>query len=419
MKKVAKLNLQGLKQIKNYFNDNASEASNKILDLITELENSEVEIDEKMLYEEVKKLFETEEMPAELVEELEETIEENVEEAVADSIAKMNKGNKQPVANNVNKKEVKNAIAKVVLNSRTKEEVQRNLKEYEVKNGITFTSGDFTNPVVDYDISNKWIDDADELFAAFTQTQITKFFYTTQDWDDEYASAALWVKGTETEKAIQELTVDPKTLTTAYVYKRQRYAQEDLDDIMDAGNLGQFLDWTTWELRRHVVDMIVAAVLGTKSLSNIEGLNASNAAFTTAIGGGDALATYFSFVNVENMRNMVDKVLAKGDKWLIMTQADFTRLAGHILASGGTTMYYTKEELASQLGVDKIYISNLIDEGKVACMVPSEYWVKMKNTLNVAYPQYEYNAQNLQYEINLAGAFHGILSSAYIYNDYE
>ena len=83
MKKVAKLNLQGLKQIKNYFNDNASEASNKILDLITELENSEVEIDEKMLYEEIKKLFETEEMPTELVEELEETIEEKVEEAVA------------------------------------------------------------------------------------------------------------------------------------------------------------------------------------------------------------------------------------------------------------------------------------------------------------------------------------------------
>ena len=143
MKKVAKLNLQGLKQIKNYFNDNASEASNKILDLITELENSEVEIDEKMLYEEVKKLFETEELPEEIVEE----IEEKVEEAVADSIAKMNKGNKQPVANNVNKKEVKNAIAKVIMNSRTKEQVQRNLKEYEVKNGITFiiTFNDITS----------------------------------------------------------------------------------------------------------------------------------------------------------------------------------------------------------------------------------------------------------------------------------
>ena len=95
------------------------------------------------------------------------------------------------------------------------------------------------------------------------------------------------------------------------------------------------------------------------------------------------------------------------------------KAAKHIYASGGTSMFHTEAELAEMIGVDKIYKTNLISEGRVICFIPSEYWVKIKNTLNLAYPQYEYNAQNLQYEINLGGKIHGLLSAAVLYNNYE
>ena len=405
-------NLKDLKSIKNYFNDNASEASSQIIELIKRLEEAEVEVDEKTLYEEIKALFEKE-----VPEAVEEVIEQEVEEEVANAIAKFRQG--LEVKNTVDKKELKNNIAKAVMNTRNREDAMKAVKE--ITNGITFTSGDFTNPVVDYTISNKWFEE-DELFNALNKTQITKFFYTTQEWDDTYAKASEWVKTSTDPKAIQELTVSPKAITTSYIYKRQQVAQEDLDDINDSGNLGEFLDWTTWELRRHVIDMIVAGVLGEKNLTNIEGIKTSgtSTAFVIDYGKtGSSASDVSSYITIDNIRGLADEVIAKGEKWLVINPKDFTKVAKHIYASGGTSMYHTEAELAEMVGVDKIYKTTLISEGRVICFVPSEYWVKIKNTLNLAYPQYEMNAQNLQYEINLGGKIHGLLSAAVLYNNYE
>lgn len=407
-----KINLKDLKSIKNYFNDNASEASSQIIELIKRLEEAEVEVDEKTLYEEIKALFEKE-----VPEAVEEVIEQEVEEEVANAIAKFRQG--LEVKNTVDKKELKNNIAKAVMNTRNREDAMKAVKE--VANGITFTSGDWTNPVVDYTISNKWFEE-DDLFNALNKTQITKFFYTTQEWDDTYAKASEWVKTSTDPKAIQELTVSPKAITTSYIYKRQQVAQEDLDDINDSGNLGEFLDWTTWELRRHVIDMIVAGVLGEKNLTNIEGIKTSgtSTAFVIDYGKAGTSATdTTSYMTIDNIRGLADEVIAKGEKWLVINPKDFTKVAKHIYASGGTSMYHTEAELAEQVGVDKIYKTTLISEGRVICFIPSEYWVKIKNTLNLAYPQYEMNAQNLQYEINLGGKIHGLLSAAVLYNNYE
>ena len=407
-----KINLKDLKSIKNYFNDNASEASSQIIELIKRLEEAEVEVDEKTLYEEIKALFEKE-----VPEAVEEVIETEVEEQVANAIAKFRQG--LEVKNTVDKKELKNNIAKAVMNTRNREDAMKAVKE--IANGITFTSGDWTNPVVDYTISNKWFEE-DDLFNALNKTQITKFFYTTQDWDDANAKASEWVKTSTDPKAIQELTVSPKAITTSYIYKRQQVAQEDLDDINDSGNLGEFLDWTTWELRRHVIDMIVAGVLGEKNLTNIEGIKTSGTStpFVIDFGKTGSSATdNTSYMTIDNIRGLADEVVAKGEKWLVINPKDFTKVAKHIYASGGTSMYHTEAELAEMVGVDKIYKTTLISEGRVICFIPSEYWVKIKNTLNLAYPQYEMNAQNLQYEINLGGKIHGLLSAAVLYNNYE
>lgn len=396
MEQKVKLQLADLKAVKDYFEENASEASQQIITLIQSLEESEVEVNLDTLKEEIMKLVEPQ-------------VQQEVAEQVADAISKLNpKNNEKPA---MDKKQLKNEFASLIMTSRNRDEALKNAKEFVVKNGITFTSGDFSNPIVDYDIVTKW-EDNDELWNALNFTPVTKWFYTTQEWDDTYAKASLWTKASTDPKAIQALTLNPIEISTAYVYKRQRYAQEDLDDIQEQGNLGQFIDWTTRELRQHVIDMILAAILGEKSLSNFQSITTSQSTFTTVVAKSETVASSYDYVTIENTREMVDSVMGRGQRWLVLNKRDLTRLAAHKHASGGTTEYWSPAEVAEQLGVDHIYTTDIATEGRLVCFIPSEYWVKVKNTLDLAYPQYELNAQNLQYEINCGGKIHGLLSTA-------
>ena len=88
----------------------------------------------------------------------------------------------------------------------------------------------FNNPLVSPEIINSWTYNND-LYNIISRTPYSKFYYTTQDIDDVNAKAAEWTKGSSTEKAIQELTISPKTISTSYIYKRQEITQEDLDDF--------------------------------------------------------------------------------------------------------------------------------------------------------------------------------------------
>ena len=391
-----KLQIADLKAVKDYFDENASEASQQIITLIQSLEESEVEVNLDNLKEEIMKLVEPE-------------VQAEVAEQVADAISKIEA--KKETKPTMDKKQIRNEFASTIMTARNRDEALKLAKDFVVKNGITFTSGDFTNPIVDYNIVNKW-EDNNELWNALNFTPVSKWFYTTQEWDDTYAKASLWTKGSTTEKDIQALTLNPIEISTAYVYKRQRYAQEDLDDIQEQGNLGQFIDWTTTELRQHVIDMILAAILGEKSLSNFQSITTGQTTFTTVIAKAETVADSFDYVTIENARELADSVIGRGSRWLVMNKHDLTRLAAHKHATGGTTEYWTKAEVAEQLGVDNIYVTDLASEGRIVCFIPSEYWVKVKNTLDLAYPQYEINAQNLQYEINCGGKIHGLLSTA-------
>ena len=391
-----KLKIADLKAIKDYFDENASEASQQIITLIQSLEESEVEVNLDTLKEQIMSLVEPE-------------VKQEVAEQVADAISKIEA--KKETKPTMDKKQIRNEFASTIMTARNRDEALKLAKDFVVKNGITFTSGDFTNPIVDYNIVDKW-EDNNELWNALNFTPVSKWFYTTQEWDDTYAKASVWTKGSTDEKAIQALTLNPIEISTAYVYKRQRYAQEDLDDIQEQGNLGQFIDWTTTELRQHVIDMILAGILGEKSLSNFQSITTGQTTFTTVIAKEEDVADSYDYVTIENARALADSVIGRGQRWLVCNKRDLTRLAAHKHAEGGTTEYWTKAEVAEQLGVDNIYTTDIATEGRLVCFIPSEYWVKVKNTLDLAYPQYEINAQNLQYEINCGGKIHGLLSTA-------
>ena len=133
----------------------------------------------------------------------------------------------------------------------------------------------------------------------------------------------------------------------------------------------------------------------------------STDAFRTAVTVANATAITFS-----EARSIADAVRTGiGAKWMVMTQAQLTALAKFKYVSGGDDFFRSKEEVAAMLGVDRIYVTDKATA--VVCFVPSEYWVKEKNAMQVSYPKYEFNVMNYQRERNIGGAIHGLKTVAF------
>ena len=388
------------KQIKNELTEDAAELRRSLLDLLDELANAEVEVNEAELASRVRELIdaynrdENSEVPA----------------AVANAIAAkfaalqntMPKGEKVTAA-------VRNQVAAAILRSRGREDVQDAVNAIMVKNGI---SGLTFADTIDFAINDNW-GTSDELFAALRKVPFSKFFYTSQDFNDSDAVAHGWDKTSVTEKEIQALTVNGKTISTQYIYKRQQIALEDLDSIEESGETATFLRWLDEELDRQIVNAIIAVMLGNTTdftdITTIESLPGAGTsdAFRTAVTVTDA--AHVTFVEARQIADAV--ATGRGAKWMVMTQAQLTELAAFVYASGGDTVYRSKEDLAAMLGVDRIYVTDKAIG--VICFVPDEYWVKEKNALQVSYPKYEFNVMNYQRERNIGAAVHGLKTVAF------
>ena len=388
------------KQIKNELTEDAAELRRSLLELLDELDNAQVEVDEAELASRVREMIDaynredSNEVPA----------------AVANAIAakfkalqdSMPKSDKMTPA-------IKNQVAAAILRSKGRESINDAVNAVMVKNGIT---GLTFNDVIDFAINDNW-GDSDELFAALKKVRFSKFFYTSDDFNDSDLVAHGWVKTSESEKVIQQLTVNGKTISTQYIYKRQQIAFEDLDDIEESGSTATFLRWLDEELDRQIVNSIVAVMLGDTThftdITTIESLFGTGAtdAFRTAVTVTDATAITFA-----EARAIADAVRTGiGAKWMVMTQAQLTALAKFKYASGGDDIFRSKEEVAAMLGVDRIYVTDKATA--VVCFVPSEYWVKEKNAMQVSYPKYEFNVMNYQRERNIGGAIHGLKTVAF------
>ena len=388
------------RKVKNAFSEEGAEAAAAIRDLIDELENAEIEIDERELVariEEVIRAFNGR---------LDEEIPANVAEEIANRFKAMQ--DSMPVADKVTPA-VKNQIAAAILRCHDKGEVESAVNKVLVKNGI---SGLSFNETIDFAINDKW-GTSDELFAALRKVPFTKFFYTQQDFNDADVVAHGWDKTSLTEKEIQALTVTGKTITTQYIYKRQEIAFEDLDDIEESGESATFLRWLDEELDRQIINAIIAVMLGNTTdftdITTIESLPGAGTsdAFRTAVTVTDANNITFT-----EARSIADAVIAgRGAKWMVMTQAQLTALAKFKYASGGDDIFRSKEEVAAMLGVDNIYVTD--KAVGIVCFIPSEYWVKEKNSMQVSYAKYEFNKMNYQRERNIGAAIHGLKSVAF------
>lgn len=387
------------RQINNAFSEKGAEVAKALNDLLTELEGSDVEVNEEELKAKVEEIFKN--------------LMPNTEEVVANALAKK----MAEIKNAINPElsvEVKNQITAAILRSK-KEEVKNAVNEVLVKNGVTGMT--FEN-AVDYVISENW-GNLNPLLAMFKKVPYTKFFYNSSDLSEAKILAKQWDKSGKTEKAIQEIEVNGKTINTKYVYKRQPIAQEDMDEIERVGEGTNFLRFINEELDRQIANTIVKTILVGDStnasadrLTTFESIGPKSASdvFTTVVNGSATLA---------DVRSASDKVKNPNGlkKIAIMSQTTLTAISTYVAATGATEDYRSKEEIAGKIGVDEIVVVDVLPATTHAIvMIPEEYWYVEKNSLAVSYPKYEMNQINYQKERNCGGAIHGLYSTAVLKN---
>ena len=399
------INLTAIKRrVANAFSEKGQEAADAIRALIDELESAEVEVDETALAEKIQEVLANAEPNT------------KTEEAIANAIAKR----MQAITDTVGAKNlsaaVKNQISAAILRAASKEEVKNAVNAVLVKNDVTGLSFE---DVVDYAVVESW-GDLNPIFKQLHKTFFTKFFYNGQDVKTATLLAKQWDKSGETEKKIQEIAVTGKQILTKYIYKRQRAAQEDLDEIEKAGGLTNFLRFINEELDRMIVNTIVMAILIGDNVNEL----ADRVTTFETIGSKNASDLFTKVLNPEgetvtlkDFRRACDAVKNPNGKRkvAILSTSMLSQISEFKYSSTGTIMYRSTDEVAKQLGVDEVILCDLLDpeEGIYGIvMLPDGYWYNEKNAISVAYPKYEENVMNYQKERNIGGAIHDLFSTA-------
>lgn len=302
---------------------------------------------------------------------------------------------------------MRNDIAKQIFDCRSgKEGVAR------ILNSVSLSSGTLGGETPVFAVASKWTRE-NPLYEALNHVKVSRMFYTTQDIDAQGASANAWTKDSTEAKELQALSLTPQPIQTSIFYKQLDVAQEDIDDLNDSGEYAEFLDWASWELRRHTEDLVISSFIGnsdiyTGTVTYPFLKNKVSSVFTTVDTQSQTGASDYSYVTVANVAAMCSTVLSD-HKWLIVNPTDLDNLVAEMSETNPTADKYG---LAGRCGVDYVYSTNLAMRGKVICLDPDEFWLREKNTLEVAYPVYDYNKTNMLYELNCGIRPHAPLCSA-------
>lgn len=421
------------KKIQNSLSDVSEELKEALLTVIETLESDEHEydIDEfKSAVEEIVAKY------------------DNVPEATANAIAKAVESTMARVQNALPNNEkltqpVRNQIAAAIFRSHDKDDAKLAVNAVLTKNGIT---GLEFNEVVDYVVDWK-VEDLNPLFKKLHRTMVSKFFYGEISLAVADNIAKGWLKTNEGEKAIQQLEAKGKSFTTDYVYKRQQVSFKDRDEIEQAGQLANFLNMVSKELDLMIVNACVNAILVGDNVNSEQdkvhtfetiGTKTETDAFTTVVNVNDAeLLAYLTSVTETDTpqrskllaaaRYTRDQIFNPSGKEVVavMSRQALSLFSPHVVAAGGDLIFRTKEEVAAQLGVDDIYLTDVMPsqvdaEGAlVIFMIPDGYWYKEVKSIDVAYPTYEKNVYNLQKERNIGGAIHDLASTAILRGQVE
>lgn len=234
------------------------------------------------------------------------------------------------------------------------------------------------------------------------------------DQDAETSRAKGHTKGnTKTE---QTLTFNAKTVTAQFIYKLIYLDNETIwnDD-------GKLVDYITNELFTQWMYEVQRAILvGDGRLSNSpHKINSVESILRSAT---DA---YVTVDNVNASNDLFDEIMNKvilpintddgSGIILFMSKADKMSLRRTVLASGGSPIYISDDELKARLGVDDIIeVSYLAGSSvKVIGMRPSKYvTVGSINPRFDTWEVFEKNQQGYRVEVPFGGAVEGLKSAA-------
>ena len=406
--------IEGVKQIANTLSGEAKQFADAVIAAFESAEAEEAEHDITSLKTKI------EEIAAQFAKQDEE-VAEKLNRVKNEILAKVG-GAKKDVKDAFTP-QVRNAFAAAIFNARGLKGVQNAIDSVAAEYGIEVrktknaVTGLSYAEIIDYALQLKQ-ENNDEIFDALYKTNRSKWFYGELDPTDRTNIAKQWAKSSTDPKAVQSLALEGKTIATAYIYKLQELANEDIDDAREAGQETELLRDIRNELERAVKGLAVRAMfvgdaynasgskvttfetIGTKTRSDI---------FTTVVNPAVA-----NTVTLEEVRKAASKVKTER-KWVVMSEDLKLALSKRMYASGGTPFFFTDEELAAQLGVDRVIAKDFIAEVEGLHAVvfdPAEYWVKIKNTIDTPFPDYRNNRQGLVYEMNMGGAIHGLQSTA-------
>ena len=311
--------------------------------------------------------------------------------------------------------EIAKQVANAILRSRSHAETFAALDGVIAKNDLT---GITYQGLVDYTLNIKQ-EDADEVFDALSVTPFTKWFYGELDEKNAEQVAKQWDKTQQKgiEKDLQKLALNGKSIECKEVYKMQRIANSDLNAAEEAGQQVQLLASVSGELRKAIKSAAVRAILigdkvnsGNKQITSFETIGTKKATdvFTTVLNPEGAEVTL-----VDLLRTV--KAVKTERKWLFITSALEVKLRKMLYAAGGTATIIGLEDMAKMIGVERVINKDYLaeEEGLHAIvMSPDEYRVKIRKTNEVPFPEWKENAQYLLAEMDMAGAIHGIKSTA-------
>lgn len=334
---------------------------------------------------------------------------------VRESIMQVVRGGAAAKTDNKISGKVVEQVANAILRSRSHSEAINAIEGVMTKNDITGLS---YQQLVDYVLNIKQ-DDADEVFDALNVTPFAKWFYGELNDSNAEQVAKQWDKASQkgVTKDLQTLALQGKSIECKEVYKMQRIANSDLNAAEEAGQQTQLLASAVAELRKSVKAAAVRAMLigdkvnsGNKQITSFETIGTKKAtdAFTTVLNPEGAEVTL-----VDLLRTV--KEVKTDRKWLFITSALEVQLRKMVYGNGGTATIIGLEDMAKMLGVERVinkgYLANETGLHAIV-MSPDEYRVKIRKTLEIPFPEYKENAMYLLYEMDMAGAIHGIKSTA-------
>lgn len=406
MKKNFLMNLGRLQGIKNALTGDAKDFADAVLAAFQSFADDEAEhgIDELTAkVEEIAGNFASKEEVANKIAE------------VRESIMQVVRGGAGANTENKISGKVVEQVANAILRSRSHSEAINAIEGVMTKNDITGLS---YQQLVDYVLNIKQ-DDADEVFDALSVTPFAKWFYGELNDSNAEQVAKQWDKASQkgVTKDLQTLALQGKSIECKEVYKMQRIANSDLNAAEEAGQQTQLLASAVAELRKSVKAAAVRAMLigdkvnsGNKQITSFETIGTKKAtdAFTTVLNPEGEEVTL-----VDLLRTV--KEVKADRKWLFITSALEVQLRKMVYATGGTATIIGLEDMAKMLGVERVinkgYLANETGLHAIV-MSPDEYRVKIRKTVEIPFPEYKENAMYLLYEMDMAGAIHGIKSTA-------